>query len=162
MHLRLPATILVLFVILSQPALLLGQQTIDKSDWTLVQELIAGDKLDIETKDSKRIKGTLNSVSSNNLGVTVRGTMLNLDRNSIRKVYRLGKGGSQAKSTLIGTAIGAGIGGGGAAVLLAATNGSDEGSSIIAAGIAIGAAAGAALGLIAGKGSKRVLIYESQ
>ena len=162
MNTKLYAAVFAVFIFLSQPAFLLGQQTTDKSDWTAVESLVAGDKLSIETKDGKRLKGTMNSVSPSGLNLNVRGASTNIDRNNIRKVYRLDESGSRTKSALLGAAVGAGIGGGGTAIALTSRGGSDGAAGYLAAGIAVGAAIGAALGYFAGKGSKRTLIYEFQ
>lgn len=153
-------TIVLLF---SQSSFLLGQNTSQQQDWTVVQNLSTGIKLLVETKDGKRIKGNLNNVSATTLTLSRNQTTANFNKDDIRKIYQFSSGGgSRAKSALIGTAVGAGVGAGGAAIALGSTGGSDDTTGILTTGILIGAGIGAVIGLVAGKGSKRVLIYESR
>jgi hypothetical protein len=148
-------------LLLSQPSFLLGQAVNQQQDWAVVQALSPGVKLLIETKDGKRFKGKFNNASAAVLALTRNNRTENLNKDNIQKIYQ-SSGGSRATSTLIGTALGAGVGGGGAAILLGATGGSDDTTGIIGKGILVGAGIGAVLGLVAGKGSRRVLIYESK
>ncbi len=152
-------TIVLLF---SQSSFLLGQNVSQQQDWTAVQNLSTGIKLLVETKDGKRLKGNLNNVSATTLTLSRNQTSANFNRDDIRKIYQFSSGGSRAKSALIGTAVGAGVGAGAAAIALGSTGGSDDTTGILASGILIGAGIGAAIGFIAGKDSKRVLIYESR
>jgi hypothetical protein len=148
-------------LLLSHPSFLLGQAVNQQQDWAAVQALSSGVKLLIETKNGKQLKGKLNNSSAATLVLTRNNRTENLNRDDIQKIYELG-GGSRAKSTAIGAAVGAGVGGGGAAILLGATGGSDDTAGILGQGILIGAGIGAIIGLAAGKGSRRVLIYESK
>ena len=150
-----------ILLLLSQPSFLLGQAVNQQQDWGAIQALSSGVKLLIETKDGKRFKGTLNNASAATLALSRNNRTENLNKDDIQKIYRLDSG-SRAKSTLIGTAVGAGVGAGGAAILLAATGGSDDTTGILGNGILIGAGIGAIIGLVAGKGNRRVLIYESK
>jgi hypothetical protein len=152
-------TIVLLF---SQPSFLLGQSVSQQQDWTAVQNLSTGIKLLIETKDGKSLKGNLNNVSATTLTLSRNNTTANFNRDDIRKIYQFSRGGARVKSALIGTAVGAGIGVGGAAIALGSTGGSDDTTGILTSGILIGAGIGAVIGLVAGKGSRRVLVYESR
>jgi hypothetical protein len=150
-----------ILLLLSQPLFLLGQAANQQEEWAAVQTLSSGVKLLIETKDGKRFKGTFNNASLATIALTRNNRTENLNKDDIQKIYQLGNG-SRAKSTLLGTAIGAGVGAGGAAILLGATGGSDDTTGILGKGLLIGAGIGAIIGLAAGKGSRRVLIYESK
>jgi len=159
---KLFALTFTILLLLSQPSFLLGQNVPQQQDWTAVQNLSIGVKLLIETKDGKSLKGNLNNVSVTTLSLTRKNTTTNLNRDDIRKIYQLGSGGSRVKSALIGTAVGAGVGAGGAAIALGATGGSDDTTGVVTSGILIGAVIGAVVGLVVGKGSRRVLVYESR
>jgi len=152
---------LTILLLLSQPSFLLGQAVDQQRDWAAVQSLSTGVRLLIETKDGKRLKGKLSNASAATIALTRNNRTENLNKDDIQKIYELG-GGSRAKSTAIGAALGAGVGGGGAAILLAATGGSDDTTGIIGKGVLIGAGVGAVMGLVVGKGSRRILIYESK
>jgi len=151
-------TVILLF---SQPLFLLGQDAAGQQDWTAVQTLSSGVKLLVETKDGKRLKGKLNNASSTILALTANNKTTDLERDDIQKIYQL-RGGSRGTSALIGTAVGAGVGAVAALALLGATGGSDDTTGIIGRGTLIGAGIGTALGAAFGKGSRRVLIYESK
>ena len=56
-----------IFILLTQPLLLFGQN--DKSDWAGVKALPAGTNLKIDTKSKKRFDGTLNNVSDTSITV---------------------------------------------------------------------------------------------
>lgn len=158
---KLFALTFTILLLLSQPPLLLGQNVPEQQGWEAVQALSSGINLLIETKDGKRHKGRLNNASVTTLTLTRNNRTTNLNKDDIQKIYQL-SGGSRATSTLLGTAIGAGVGAGAAAVALGATGGSDDTAAIVTKGILIGAVIGAVVGLVVGKGSRRVLIYESR
>lgn len=117
--------------------------------------------MQVETKDGKRLKGKLTSASSTTLALTVNNKPIDLNKEDIQKIYQL-SGGSRVTSALLGAAIGAGVGVGAALALLGATGGSDDTTGILGRGILIGAGIGTAVGAAIGKGSRRVLIYESK
>ena len=146
---------------LSQPLLLLGQTVPVQNDWATVEALTPGVKLLVETKDGKKLKGKLGSVSVATLSLTGNNPAGSINKDDIQKIYRL-SGGSRGKAALIGTAVGAGVGAGGAAIALGSTGGSDDTTGIVAKGVLIGAVIGAVLGLVVGKGSRRVLVYEAK
>lgn len=156
------ALTLTLLLFVSQPLFLLAQDVPkQQQDWTAIQALAAGTKLEIETKAGKRLKGKLNTASDTTIALFHNNTTVNLNRDEIQRIYRL-SGGSRATSTAIGVAVGAGAGAGISAAALGATSGSDNTTGILATGILIGTGIGAALGAALGKGSRRVLIYESK
>ncbi len=158
---KLYALTFAIFLLLSQPPLLMGQNVSQQQDWASVLALSPQTSLLIETKDGKKLKGTFNNASAATVALTVGKNTVDLNKDDIQKIYQL-RGGSRAKSAIIGTAAGAGVGVGAAAILLGATGGSDGATGILAAGTLIGAGIGAVIGLAAGKGSRRILVYESK
>ncbi len=158
---KLLALTFIFALLLTQPPMVLAKASGGQQDWSIVQAVPVGSKLRIETKSGEHIEGNLSDMTGSALTLTHKGKTLNFNQTDIHRIYTL-KGGSRAKSTLIGTGIGAAIGGGAAAAALGATGGSDATSAILATGIALGAGIGAAIGAAVGKGNKRTLIYESK
>ncbi|MCI0663579.1 MAG: hypothetical protein L0220_21155 [Acidobacteria bacterium] len=183
---KLIAMIYVSLLLLIQPQLLLAQDAIapevpatlegntaNKEDisalneitqdrWEAVKSVPVGDEITVETRDGKKAKGRLASVTDTTLTLSGKQQPVSFDQPAIRKVHRKVIGGSRAKNTLIGTAIGTGVGGGVAAVLLAATGGSDSTGEILAVGMLVGAGVGSGIGALIGKGEQKVLIYEAK
>ena len=160
MTIRHLAPSFIIFVLLTQPLLLFGQNKTDQGNWASVTALPAGSSLRVDTKSKKRFEGTLNGVSDTSITVLREGKTETVDKADVKKIYSVGKG-SMGKSIAIGTAIGAGVGFGGAGALLGATGGSDSTATIFAIGTAIGAGIGAGIGAALG-GHKRTLIYQSK
>jgi hypothetical protein len=158
---KLFALTFTVFLFFAQPSLLLGQSVSQTQDWAAVEALAPGVKLLVETKDGKQVKGKLKNVSAGALALDRKNRTENFNKDEIKIIYRLSNG-SRAKSLLIGTAAGVGVGAGAALIALGATGGSDDGTGIVAAGTLIGGGVGALLGLVAGKGSRRTLIYEAR
>ena len=139
-------------------------QSTSSNNWTAVTTLPSGQKLVIELRNGKKVKGEFGSASETTLTVALSKNTEDINRSEIRKIYRE-NGVSAGKSTLIGTAIGGGTG----AVLGGATGGCDPQSFCIidrgaAAGIlgVAGASVGAITGFVVGKlRQKKVLIYEA-
>ena len=150
-------------VILALPIDGLAQST-SANNWTAVTTIQSRQKLVIELRNGKKVKGEFGSVSETTVTVARGKTTENINRSDIRKIYRE-NGVSAGKSTLIGTAIGGGTG----AVLGAATGGCDPQSLCIidrggASGIlgVAGAIVGAITGFVVGKlRQEKVLIYEA-
>jgi hypothetical protein len=150
-------------VLLALPLDGLAQST-STNNWTAVTTVPSGQKLVIELRNGKKVKGEFGSASETSVTVARGQDREDINRSDIRKIYRE-KGVSAGKSTLIGTAIGGGTG----AVLGAAGGGCDpqsfciidrQGTSIIL-GVA-GAIVGAITGFVVGKlRQKKVLIYET-
>lgn len=158
---KLFALTFTIILLLFQPLFMLGQDATGQQDWAAVQALSTGVKLLVETKDGKKLKGKLSNASSTTLALTDNNRTISLNRDDIQKIYQL-RSGSRVTSALLGAAIGAGVGAGAALALLGATGGSDDTTGIIGRGTLIGAGIGIALGAAVGKGSRRVLIYESK
>ena len=139
-------------------------QVAPKNDWTVLQSLPVGGKVDVKLRNGKTIHGEFSS--STDYALTVlrnRGTM-ELTRNDVVQVYRvLSK--HVGKTTLIGAAVGAGVG----AVVGAAGNSCNNGSVCIvprSASIPLGAMvfgiSGAGVGALVGvTHHNRQLVYDA-
>lgn len=137
-------------------------QTAD-ANWTRLNTLQLGAKIEVETTAGKRIKARFRSVSSALLTVSKDKRTIEFSRNEIKNIYRLERGGA-GRGAVVGAAIGGGAGAAIGIIGIAAQDGDDDGASIIAGlffagvGAGVGALTGA---LIKGK-SKKILIYEAK
>jgi hypothetical protein len=131
--------------------------------WSGVTSLQPGQKVSIELKNGKKVKGKFGSASETSITISRGKNTEDVTRADIRKVFRE-NGGSVGKSTLVG----AGIGGGAGAILGVSTGGCDNsgwfcitrGQAAAVVGI-MGATVGALTGLVVGLLRKnRTLIYE--
>jgi len=143
----------------------MAQQVTAASDWSAVTAIAPGEKLSIELKDGKKMKGRLRTVSDSVVTLERDSKTSDVSRDSISRVYRIV--GSAGKSVGKAAAIGAGIGGGiGIGLGIASGGYEDIGRGEIAAVLgAVGAGLGAGIGaIVGGLGSKekRVLIFESR
>jgi len=130
--------------------------------WSSLNAVMQGSRLVVKLKDGKSYEGRLSGVSDAALSVSVKGKPVDLKREDVQSVHRIGKN-SATKAMLIGMGVGAGAG---AAVGAAADSSSDGFEGIdhaVTAGLTVvGAGAGALTGhLIGRRGNKRVLIYEA-
>ena len=139
----------------------LAQQSASTNNWTAVTAVPSGQKLVVELKTGKEIKGEFGSASETSVTLVRGKSTEDINRSDIRKVYRESRG-SAGKSTLIGTAIGGGTG-----VVAGAASGGCTQFCIIGRGEATailgvgGAGIGAITGFVVGKlRQKKVLIYE--
>jgi hypothetical protein len=129
-------------------------------DWAALKAVSSGTKLSVKLKNGKTVGGRSGGVSDTALSLSVGGKPVDLNRDDILRVYRVG-GGSAKKATLIGMGVGAGAG---AAVGAAGGGGGFVPTRAqLAAGLAVlGAGAGALVGFAIGKSRhKRVLIYDA-
>jgi hypothetical protein len=139
-------------------------QSTSNNNWTAVTTVPSGQKLVIELRNGKKVKGEFGSASETTVTVARGKNTEDVNRSDVRKIYRE-NGVSAGKNTVIGTAIGGGTG----TVLGAATGGCDPQSFCIVgrggvAGIlgVAGASVGAITGFVVGKlRQKKVLIYEA-
>ena len=155
---------IVLFVLLADASIAVGQ-TSSPREWEAVRAVAAGEKLSVRLKDGKKVEGTVRRVSDGLL-VLNRGTStVDLNRDSIAKVYHLVPR-STAKSIGKSTAMGAGIGAGvGTCVgIWGGTYEDLETAGLVALlggfGAAIGSGIGAFVGAVHVK-PRKVLIYEA-
>jgi small nuclear ribonucleoprotein (snRNP)-like protein len=142
---------------------LLAQNTTSTGDWASLQNIPADSKVSVKLKTGKTVDGRFKSVSDSSLTLTSNYAPVELKREEIASVYQITKK-SATKSTLIGMGLGAG---GGAAIGAAAAakddNGFDKIDHVATAALAVvGAVGGAVTGYLLGRGSKRVLVYESK
>ena len=131
-------------------------------DWSSLNSVASGSKLVVKLKDGKTVEGRMGGVSDAALSLSVKDRPVELKREDVQSVYRIGKN-SATKATLIGMGVGAGAG---AAVGAAADSSSDGFEGIdhaVTAGLTvIGAGVGALTGHLLGRrGGKRVLVYEA-
>jgi len=84
-------------------------QTHAQNDWTMLQRLNRGDKVAIELKTGKKLKGDFSASTDMDLTILVHSGKRTLDRNDVKKVQRL-TGDSVGSTTLKGTAVGAATG----------------------------------------------------
>jgi hypothetical protein len=140
-----------------------AQQSASANNWAAITTVRSGEKLIIELKTGKELKGKFGSASETAVTLVRGKNTEDINRSDIRKVYRE-NGVSATKSTLIGTAIGGGSG----AVLGAAAGGchpgdifcTTRGETAAILGV-LGAGIGAITGFVVGKlRQKKVLMYE--
>jgi hypothetical protein len=137
-----------------------------RNDWTMLQSLRPGDKISVQLKSDKTIKGEFDRSTDATLMVSVHSDIRSVDRNDVKQVHHI-SGDSVGKTTLTGTAVGAAAG----AVTGAAVGGNcDEPSfgpcfsrgTMAVAGAMLFAIPGAVVGLVLGLyGHHRELIYEA-
>jgi hypothetical protein len=128
-------------------------------DWSIVELLTNGDKLEIDLKSGKRIKGKLANVSKAGLSILDGGSLTDLSQDEVLRIYQV-VGRTRGESTLRGTAIGGAIGGGLGLILYLPARRDISGWIAPSFG-AIGAGIGAGVGAIFSSGEKRVLIYQA-
>lgn len=157
MTFRLTLVFVTMFALLTNPFVLLGQQT---GDWAAVKAIGSGQEIRVETRSGKKIDGDLESVSDDKIVVKVKGTSEEVSSSEVKKVYRVGNG-SRGPGVGIGAAIGAGAGAAIGVASIASTGGSDDTASVITPFILIGAGVGALAGAFIRK-KKRTLIYEAR
>lgn len=154
--------VLLLAAALLLPSAASAQSSSAPGDWGALNTVTSGSKLAVKTKDGRSFEGRLSGVSDAALSLSVKDKPVELKREDVQSVYRVGKN-SATKATLIGMGVGAGAG---AAVGAAADSSSDGFEGIdhaVTAGLAVvGAGVGALTGYLIGRrGNKRVLIYEA-
>jgi len=164
MKTRTIALLLMMSSVLMSVTPALAQQATVSSDWSTVQAIAPGEKVSIETKDGKKMKGRLRSISDTMLTLDRGSKTSDLGRDSISKVYRMvgAAGRSVGKAAAIGAAIGGGVGVG---LGVAAGGYEDLGRGELAGilgvvGAGLGAGLGAVVGALGSK-EKKVLVYQS-
>jgi hypothetical protein len=154
--------VLLLAAALLLPSVASAQNGSASSDWAALNTVTSGSKLAVKTKDGRSFEGRLSGVSDSALTLSVKDKPVELKREDVQSVYRIGKN-SATKATLIGMGVGAGAG----AAIGAAADSSSEGfegiDHAVTAGLTVvGAGVGALTGYLIGRGgSKRTLIYEA-
>jgi hypothetical protein len=156
-------TCILALILVFAPVMAADDSSISLDQWDVVETIPIGEKLLVEMKDGKRVKGVMAAVSSDSVSVRDTGTdagkTIALKRDEIKRIYRL-VGRSRGKSALIGTGVGAAIGGG-IGLILYLPNRDDIVGGVVPAFATVGAGFGAAIGAALGKGQKRVLVYQA-
>lgn len=143
------------------PRIALAQQDSARNDWAAVKALAPGDKVAIDLKDGKTIKGSVTNSSDQELTMERNGKAQPIARDSIARVYRYVGKPAKGKYALIGAGIGAAAGTGAGAIKYSPH--SDDSEIYIGMGLMIGAGIGALAGMAFGAAKRRqVLIYESK
>jgi hypothetical protein len=158
MLIRIHTHILALMLVFA-PVVAAGAPVQALDQWNIVVAIPIGEKLLIEMKDGKRVKGAMGSVSSDSVSITDANKTTVHDRDDIKRIYRL-VGRSRGKSALIGAGVGAATGGG-IGLILYLPNRDDIVGWVVPSFAAIGTGIGAGIGAVFGKGQKRVLVYQA-
>lgn len=144
------------------PAASAQNSSASTGEWSALNTVTSGSKLVARTKDGKSYEGRMGGVTDAALSLSVKGRPVELRREDVQSVYRVGKT-SGTKGALIGMGVGAGAG----LALGAAADSSSEGlegfDAALTAGLTVvGAGVGAGVGYLIGRrGGKRVLVYEA-
>lgn len=153
------ALALVMLILQTQTSIAVAQNqtsaTNPQREWASLSVIPPGDRVIVERVDRRRIRGRLRGVSDTALGLSRGNDVMDINRQDIRRVYRV-LDGSVGRSAVRGAA----IGGLGAAVVGSI---SAEGDYKALAGFGfgvIGAGIGALVGGLRGSRARRVLIYE--
>lgn len=157
MTVRLTIICITMILIISQPFSLMAQQS---NDWSVVKGLSVGQEVRVETKNGKKVDGSVSSVSDEKILVAVNGGTQEAAFADVKKVYRV-KSGSRGTGVAIGAAVGAGAGLGIGLGANASRGGSDDTASVIWPFVAIGAGVGAIAGAFLRR-KNRTLIYEAR
>ena len=159
---RCVALVLCLATALAHAPAAAAQDTRGAGGWSALQALPTGAKLKVRMKSGETVEGRLSSVNDAGLTLLRKGEAVELRRDGVRKVYRVG-GPSVKKATLIGLGVGTGVGAAvGTGFAVSGEHESGEAHLPIFVLGAGGAIIGPLTGLTAGLlGRRRVLIYES-
>jgi hypothetical protein len=133
-----------------------GQITAAPSDWAVVEQLTAGQRIEASLSTGSSVKGKVDHVTPASVFIERRGKTIEVKRVDVARLYRW-KAGAGAKWALIGAAIGAGAGGALGAVILERESGF---GGAMAGTIALCGAIGAGVGYLLRSG-KMVLIYSA-
>ena len=158
---------IVLLALLVNANIAVAQKANDSSrEWEAVKALAGGERVNVRLKDGKKVEGTVRSASDSLLSLNRGANPVDLNRDSVSKVYRLVPR-SAARSVGKSAAIGAGIGfGAGAAVGIAGGTYEDlETTGLVGLLGGLGAAIGAGIGALVGAmyvKQRRVLIFEAK
>jgi hypothetical protein len=129
-------------------------------EWSTVQTVAADERLIVIQKDGKTIEGKMIEASDTNLTLSRNNKVLNIPRDSIRRIQVVKGKAAKSKWSLIGAGIGGGAGAGLGATQVSSDK--DDSEIWIPVGLAFGAGVGAVTGLLIGANQrKRTLIYEA-
>ena len=128
--------------------------------WDAVKRVPLGERVRVELKNGRSVKGALQSADDDRVVVTRDGTRDEFARGDVRRVHHLRRRAKKGMYAAIGAGAGAGVG----AVIGAAKSESviDDGEVYYVIAIPLAAGIGAAIGALVGRGRRqRVLVYES-
>jgi hypothetical protein len=137
------------------------QSSSPSTGWIALKSIAQGEDLLVHTKDGKKTKGQLLSISDSNLELSAKGGRATFTPADVLRIYHL-RGRRIVKFTLIGAAVGAGSG----AAIGAATGKADgipwgRGGDAAIVG-AMGLLIGTVTGLLVGTFSrKKELVYQA-
>ena len=160
---KIAATILILSLVAFGQTALLAQVAGQPKfgTWEAVKGIPYGEKVEINLKSGKTIKGEISGVSDAGITVGRDSKAVTTGRDEVRRVFHA-VGKSSHKPVVAGAMIGAAVGTGGLAIAVAA-RGSGETSELVT-GVAVVGLAGAGIGALVGyifrKREKLTLIYE--
>lgn len=135
-------------------------------DWPVVLKTPAGERLVVELKDGRTLKGKLGGASDAGLTLSHKGRVVELSRPSVLRIYHVVRG-TRGRSALIGAAVGAGAGAAFGARYAAEeldSNARNRGGAILGTallGAGIFGGVGALIGRGRGRGEARMLIYQA-
>jgi hypothetical protein len=160
---RFTISLVLVASLLLSPVALAQNAAVPSHDWSALNTVTSGSKLDVKLKDGKTLKGKLSGVSDTALSLSVKDKPVDLKREDVVSVYQV-SGKSATKATLIGMGMGAGVGAVIGAVGDSRSTGFEKIDKAATAALTIlGAGAGALAGYLIGRGRhKRVLIYEAK
>ncbi len=161
---KIAATILILSIVAFGQSALLAQVAGQPKfgTWEAVKGIPSGEKVQINLKSGRTIKGEISSVSDSGITIGLGSKAVTTGRDEVQRVFHA-VGKSSRKPVVTGALIGAAVGAGGLAIAVAA-RGSGETSELAGALLGVtlaGAGIGALIGNAFRRGKKLVLIYES-
>jgi len=156
------AMVLVTSILLSSVSASGQISTVAANDWSRVNSVSQGTKLEIKLKNGKTIGGRLTNVSDSGLSVSAKDKSVDVKREDVSAVYQV-TGKSATKAALIGMGVGAGVGLG-VGLSGRSNDGFEKIENAATAGLTVlGAGAGALVGYLVGRsGRKKELIYQAQ
>jgi hypothetical protein len=152
--------VLLLFSLVLEPIGFAQDQSSNAPTWSVLNSMPVGQKLQVDAKEGKSIRGTLDGIGDNALEMTVDGKAVSLKSEQIRRIYIL-RGRSVTKRALIGMAAGAGGGAAVGGIAARKDNWIISQGAVIAAFAGAGAVIGALTGLALGMRQKKDLVYEA-
>jgi hypothetical protein len=160
---RFVLTVSLIAAVLLAPATSFAQNVASTNDWAALRNIPSDSKVIVKLKTGKSVDGKLLSVSDSSITLSRNNSSLDMKREEVKSVHQIIKKSATA-GTLIGLGVGAGAGAGlGAIGASNDDNGFDKIDHAATAGLAVvGAGVGALTGYLIGRrGSKRILVYES-
>jgi len=156
------AMILVTSILLSSVPAIGQTPTVATNDWSRLNSVNQGSKLEIKLKSGKTIGGKLTNVSDSGLSVLAKDKSVDVKREDVSAVYQVSRK-SATTAALIGMGVGAGVGLG-VGLSGRSNDGFEKIDNAATAGLTVlGAGAGALVGYLFGRsGRKKELIYQAK